>query len=62
MSGHLVGAEHLAGKANILDVEYGAGHIYMYGFRVQHRGQTVGTFKLLFNALMEGDARPATQE
>ena len=58
MSGLIVGAEHLAGKANILDVEYGAGRIYMYGFRVQHRAQTTGTFKLFFNALMKAGGRP----
>jgi hypothetical protein len=58
MSGLIVGAEHLAGKANILDVEYGAGRIYMYGFRVQHRAQTTGTFKLFFNALMRAGSRP----
>ncbi len=58
MSGLIVGAEHLAGKANILDVEYGSGRIYMYGFRVQHRAQTTGTFKLLFNAMMKAGNRP----
>jgi hypothetical protein len=61
MSGMLHGAEHLAGKGAILDVEYGQGRILMYGFRVQHRGQTHGTFKLLFNALLHDDPRAATQ-
>jgi len=62
MSGQLIGAEFLAGKGAILDVEYGSGRILMYGFRVQHRGQTHGTFKLLFNALLKNAPRTATED
>jgi hypothetical protein len=62
MSGQLIGPEFLAGKGAILDVEYGSGRILMYGFRVQHRGQTHGTFKLLFNALLKNALRTATQD
>ena len=61
MSGLLMGGEHLAGKAAILDIEFGSGHIYMYGFRVQHRLQTVGTLKLLFNAFVPVSPRTATE-
>jgi hypothetical protein len=57
-AGQLVGSEYLAGRGAILDVEYGAGRILMFGFRVQHRMQTHGTFRLLFNTLY-GGGRPA---
>jgi hypothetical protein len=30
----------------------GKGKIVMFGFRVQHRAQTEGTFKMLFNSIL----------
>ena len=39
------------GDRGVIEVDYDDGKIVMYGFRVQHRAQTQGTFKLFFNAL-----------
>lgn len=52
-SGWLLNEEAIANKAAIVAVRKGQGTVLMLGFRVQHRAQTHGTYKLLFNALME---------
>ena len=51
-SGWLVGEEKLRGKAAMVVAHVDKGRIVLMGFRAQHRGQTHGTFKLLFNTLM----------
>lgn len=51
-SGWLLGEEAIADKAAMVAVRYGEGEIVMIGFRAQHRAQTHGTFKFLFNALL----------
>ena len=51
-SGWLIGEEHLSNKAAMVSAKYGKGQVVLIGFRTQHRSQTHGTFKLLFNALI----------
>lgn len=52
-SGWLDGEKHIAGKDGMIRAKYGNGEIVIIGFRTQHRDQTDGTFKLLFNCILK---------
>lgn len=51
MSGWAVGESKLHHRVALAEIPVGKGRAILYAFRVQHRAQTFGTFKLLFNAL-----------
>lgn len=51
-SGWLIGEEYLSSKPAMVSAKYGQGEVVLIGFRTQHRSQTHGTFKLLFNTLI----------
>ena len=51
-SGYLIGEKYVQGKAAAIDVQLDAGHVLLIGFRPEWRGQSFGTFKVLFNALL----------
>lgn len=51
LSGWIRGAEKLEKKAAAVAFQVGKGKIVMFGFRVQHRAQSEGTFPMLFNAI-----------
>ncbi len=53
-SGLLIGPEKLHRRAALVEMNYDKGKAVLFGFRPQHRCQTAGTYKLIFNALIEG--------
>jgi hypothetical protein len=70
VSGMLAGGSELAGKAAVVDVPVGRGHVVMFANNPMWRHETHGSFSLLFNAILNYDnlsvgrseppARPAT--
>ena len=52
LSGWIEGAPVIAGQSAVVEAKAGAGRVVLLGFRVQHRGQSLATFRLLFNALL----------
>ena len=67
-SGWITGEDRLRGAAAVIEAPAGLGRVILHTFRVQHRGQTWGTFRLLFNSIFYGPAaahrtaRPTTFE
>jgi hypothetical protein len=51
LSGWLLGADKIAGKAAIVEVRKGKGRVVMFAFRPQYRGQSWATLPFLLNAI-----------
>ena len=52
LRGWIRGEDRLARRAAVVDTGYMDGRVILIGFRAQHRGQTHGTYKLIFNSLL----------
>ncbi|MEP6787371.1 MAG: M14 family zinc carboxypeptidase [Acidobacteriota bacterium] len=74
VSGELANGSELAGKAAVVDVPVGKGHVVMFANNPMWRHETNGSFSLIFNAVLNYDnlgvgrpaprpaASPATEE
>ena len=61
-SGLLLHPEAIEGKIAALEVPYGKGRVFLYGFKPQWRGQSHGTYKFFFNVLYKYEQPPFLPE
>jgi hypothetical protein len=59
-SGLLLHPEAIEGKIAALEVPYGQGRVFLFGFKPQWRAQSHGTYKFFMNVLYQYDQPPFT--
>jgi hypothetical protein len=52
VSGWMIGDELIRGGAAVMDVSYGEGKIFIFGFNAHNRAQARSTLRMFFNALL----------
>lgn len=52
LSGWLLGGAKLNGKVAMVDAAVGRGHVVLFGFRPQYRGQTMATQPLIWSSIL----------
>ncbi|MEW6747217.1 MAG: M14 family metallopeptidase [Planctomycetota bacterium] len=62
MSGWIENDSFLHGKAALVQATYAEGTAVLIGFPCQFRAQTHGTFKVLFNAILQAGDEPVVKE
>ncbi len=55
--GWMAGARYLAGHPALVEASLGRGRVVLFAFRTQYRAQTLGTYRMLFNAVLEAGTR-----
>ncbi len=61
-SGMILHSDLLRDQIAALEVNYGQGRIFLFGFKPQHRAQAHGTYRYLFNVLYEYREPPMPDE
>lgn len=62
VSGLLDGADKLGGRAAVVNARYGRGNVLLFAINPIWRGETIGSYPLVFNAILEQAARPRAAE
>jgi hypothetical protein len=55
LSGLLVGGAQIAEQPIVVDAPYGQGNTLLFAINPVYRGETIGTYPLVFNAILNFD-------